>query len=533
MAYNSFSAGSRTSNVQDLKLVRVTRSTVSDFSSGNVIFNLANTALSFSDSALVPGTVYHYRIETGNSACSSSADVCGQSDSIIISAVGVPSAPTSLASALVAGSPGAYDLSWAAPSDTGQGNGSPSVVEVLTGYDVLQDGTLKASQAGTTYRLTGLVLGQSYVISVRAKNQAGQGLLLTSLTRKGVGYPSKPLFFTATVSAVDGPLKIRLNWATPSDTGQGNGNSDTQLTGYKVLLASANEVKVGSAWTSDFATSTTPLEVACANTAACSTTTVLTFGAARAKPYVMRVYAQNPVGYGALAEIWEQAVALPSAPLSLSALVTSPNQIKLSWMLPVDTGVGDQSRPLVSVYVQRSFGSANLDACTVNCTSCTGSCITSQIGACCSDTLASTTTSITLTNVPAAETRYYVRVKGGNDVGVGAASGVANEQVMMSSLTLVHSQVSLRANGMDLLGMCGILSAVTFSLSTYLFTSSGPFAFVSRKLTIRVSISRVCRSHQHLRHLRHHSQPSWPWIFCGLSLPTLVSALVRQTAGRL
>lgn len=371
--------------------------------------------------------MYHYKIETGNSACGASSDVCGSSATTSITAVGVPSAPTSFATALTADSPGEFALSWAAPSDSGQGNGSPSSVEAITEYQVHVDGTVVASQAGTTYQLTGLIVGQSYVIAVRANNQAGNGAL-SSLTRTGTGVPSAPLSFTATVSDVDGPLKIRLNWATPSDTGQGN--TDSPLKGYKVLLASSNEVQSGSDWTSDFATFTTPFEESCANTAACTTSTVLTFGAARATPYVMRVYAKNEIGYGAFAVAFEQAVDLPGVPLDLTAAVSAANAIKLTWVLPPDTGVGDQSRPLNSVFVERAYGSPDL-TCTITCSSCSGACITSQIGACCSETLPAASTTATITNVPAAETRYYFRVKGGNDVGLGGYSNIANEQVRL------------------------------------------------------------------------------------------------------
>lgn len=387
--------------------------------------DLANTALTFSDTGLTPGVVYYYKIETGNSACGASSDVCGDSATTSITAVGVPSAPTSFATALTADSPGEFALSWAAPSDSGQGNGSPSSVEVITEYQVLVDGIVVVSQAGTTYQLTGLTVGQSYVIAVRANNQAGNGAL-SSLTRTGTGVPSAPLSLTATVSTVDGPLKIRLEWATPSDTGQGN--TDAPLKGYKVLLASSNEVQSGAAWTSDFATFTTPFEESCANTAACTTSTVLTFSAARATPHVMRVIAKNEIGYGDFAEAFEQAVDLPGIPLNLTAAVSAANEITLTWDLPPDTGVGDQSRPLNSVFVERAYGSPDL-TCTTTCASCSGACITSQIGACCSVTLAAASTTVTITDVPAAETRYYFRVKGGNDVGLGGYSNIASEQV--------------------------------------------------------------------------------------------------------
>mmetsp|Transcript_43003 Transcript_43003/g.99515 ORF Transcript_43003/g.99515 Transcript_43003/m.99515 type:complete len:1770 (-) Transcript_43003:115-5424(-) len=192
-------------------------------------------------------------------------------------------------------------------------------------------------------------------------------------------------------------------------------------------LATGNEVEASGTWTSSFATFTTELNVSCANTTSCPTTHVLTFASARVTPHVVRVYAANIIGFGTYAETYEQAVDLPSAATGLTASVAAPNEIALSWILPSDTGVGDQSRALSSVLVDRTFGFENM-SCTTNCASCTDGCISSQLGACCSEALASTSTSVTVTNVPASETRYYFRVRTGNDVGFGDPSNTTNEQ---------------------------------------------------------------------------------------------------------
>jgi len=417
--------GSLTSSAGDLTNVSVTRSTASDFSSGNTVFYVASSALSFDDSGLTPGVTYYYKVETGNSACGSAA-VCGGSATTNIVAVGVPSAPTSFETSLIAALPAAFDLSWAAPVDTGQGNGAANTVEALINYDVLLDGVVQVTQTTLTHRITGLNIGQTYSIVVRANNQAGNGDQAT-LSRIGTGYPTAPESLAASVNTADGPLKIRFTWATPSSTGRGPLNQLEEIVGYRLELATGNEVEAGGDWTSSFATFTTELNVTCANTAACPTSHVLTFASARATPHVVRVFAANAIGFGASASTYEQAVDLPNAATALSASVSAPNEIALSWTLPSDTGVGDQTRPLTSVQVDRTFGFENM-SCTTNCASCTDSCITSQLGACCTESLAASSTSVTVTGVPASETRYYFRVRTGNDVGFGEASNTTNEQ---------------------------------------------------------------------------------------------------------
>ena len=72
-----------------------------------------------------------------------------------------PSTPTNLVASNITGN--SIDLSWDASTDN---------VEV-TGYDVIQDGILVATVAGTSYQVTGLSLNTSYVFNVKARDAAG------------------------------------------------------------------------------------------------------------------------------------------------------------------------------------------------------------------------------------------------------------------------------------------------------------------------------------------------------------------------
>ena len=72
-----------------------------------------------------------------------------------------PSAPTSLAASGTTQT--ATNLSWTASTDN----------VGVTGYDVYQGATLKASVTGTTYAVTGLTAATAYTFSVKAKDAAG------------------------------------------------------------------------------------------------------------------------------------------------------------------------------------------------------------------------------------------------------------------------------------------------------------------------------------------------------------------------
>jgi len=50
----------------------------------------------------------------------------------------------------------------------------------------------------------------------------------------------------------------------------------------------------------------------------------------------------------------EYAVDVPSIPLGLSASVVGVRLIRLNWITPVDTGVGDNSRPVVKFVLEQS-----------------------------------------------------------------------------------------------------------------------------------------------------------------------------------
>jgi hypothetical protein len=44
--------------------------------------------------------------------------------------------------------------------------------------------------------------------------------------------------------------------------------------------------------------------------------------------------------------VHEHGIVLPTKPVALSVIVSGENQLNVMWFQPVDTGIGDQSRPL-------------------------------------------------------------------------------------------------------------------------------------------------------------------------------------------
>jgi hypothetical protein len=228
------------------------------------------------------------------------------------------------------------------------------------------------------------------------------------------------------VNSVDGPLKIRLAWALPLDTGRGN--QVEPVTGYRLVLVN------GSTNGSD----SVIFEGTCVG-AAC--TAVAVFSAPNRFFHTFSITSKNQLEYGGPAALAQnQSIMTPSAPLNVTARVTAPQSIIIRWTMPTNTGVGDTTRVLLSYMVERCFGLADM--------SCTQSCGCSQSLYTCSDTvgdlcnhtgLTALTFSDTFRAVTSGPVRFYFRVRAQNDAGFGDPSTVVSEQ----SITVPASPTSL------------------------------------------------------------------------------------------
>jgi hypothetical protein len=238
------------------------------------------------------------------------------------------------------------------PLDTGQGNGRNNTAQPLLGYIILQKScylllpNCSATDAPLGF-VTGLngtfenfTSGRIYWFSVAAVNLAGSGPSV-NVSQITLFLPSPPLDFTATVT---GNLAILLSWKTPSDTGLGN--QIEPIIAYRVY----RDGSIGG-----FVAATAELIFE-----GLTNNLPLTYPASRKQPYYYVVTASNLLGYGKGVEFQafaqQAVVATPTIPQNLTARVVGVQLVQLTWSLPNDTGVGDQSWNLTGFDLQLALG---------------------------------------------------------------------------------------------------------------------------------------------------------------------------------
>jgi chitodextrinase len=140
-----------------------------------------------------------------------------------------PSAPTSLAASGT--TQATTNLSWTASTDN----------VGVTGYDVYQGATLKATVATTTYAVTGLTAATAYTFSVKAKDAAGN------------------------VSASSNVVNVTtLSNTVTYCTSQGNSTADEKI--GKVVFGTINNTSSGTAGYENFTAQSTNMVRGTANT---------------------------------------------------------------------------------------------------------------------------------------------------------------------------------------------------------------------------------------------------------------------------
>ena len=232
---------------------------------------------------------------------------------------------------------------------------------------------------------------------------------------------------TASVGANLGPLVIFLSWEIPDNTGQGVNDQVEPITEYSLYISDtpfvyndSNAILLQNGMKRNF---------------------TITFPQKRITPYYFMVNAANQLGYHPdnktfSAFLSEYAVDVPTIPLNLSARVVGQRLIELTWVQPVDTGVGDNSRPLVKFVLQQSTAS---DFSTVQTSYELGPAVTTLI----------------VTVPTSGPNPFYFRVAANNEVGQSANSVPASEQgitVPSSPTNLVATipaerQINIRWDG--------------------------------------------------------------------------------------
>ena len=265
--------------------------------------------------------------------------------------VSLPGSPAALSAAATA--VGAVSLTWQSPLDTGiNGTGRAILSYRLTASangTIVQTIVVEGSVHNATF--VGLDHFTVYFFAVFASNAAGESANSATVSFQPVALPTAPLSFAAAVSA---PLQILLAWSEPADTGRGGR--------FEPIIAYLVEQDSNGPSFSNAVT--IALGVSFCNSLG-SCTLAVNFSAARKAAYWFRVRAKNFLGFGNSSISSEQSITVASAVPKFSAFVNHSFQIQLSWLEPVDTGVGDTSRPLQGYIVEQSFGNSNFTLPTI------------------------------------------------------------------------------------------------------------------------------------------------------------------------
>lgn len=193
---------------------------------GVLVANTTTTSTAYSNTGLVEGICYAYKVSAINSV-----GIGNPSNIVYATTWTVPNSPTSLTTNAISSSQ--INLSWIAPTNTG---GTP-----ITGYMIQKRdscagsfSTLVAntSNTSTTYSNMGLVNGTCYQYRVFAHNAVGTSMESNNATGTTLQNP------TPTISLPSAPIGVgvvtksntalKVTWSTPSNTG------GASITGYQI-----------------------------------------------------------------------------------------------------------------------------------------------------------------------------------------------------------------------------------------------------------------------------------------------------------
>ena len=197
------------------------------------------TATTYAVSNLTASTVYSFTVRAKDASGNISVD----SNIVTITTLDIvvdttaPTAPTLVASGTTTTT---TNLSW---------SGATDAVSV-TGYDVYQNGTFKASTAGTTYAVTGLTAATPYTFYVIAKDAAGNASVASNTIN--VTTLSASLTYCASQgnSVVDEKIgKVVFGTINNTSTG-GTGYTNFTAISTNVTRGLAYNITITPAWTS-------------------------------------------------------------------------------------------------------------------------------------------------------------------------------------------------------------------------------------------------------------------------------------------
>ena len=355
--------------------------------SWTVVADAVSTATSATVTGLVNGTTYTYRV----AAITSYGLGAWSTPSSPVMPMTVPTAPTALAG--IRGD-SSVALTWTAPTD----NGGAAITDVLVEYRLTTSATWStfahAPTSASAINVNGLTNGASYEFRVRAVNAAGNSPLsnvagpLVPMTTA-----SAPLNLVGTF----GDSKVTLAWATPASNGGG------PISDYRIQY---REARAGAPWT------TVPH-------AASTATSIIVTGLANGTPYIFRVAAVNPVGFGATEETSRiTPMTIPGAPAIVSATPGNAS-VALAWRAPGSNGGGAISNYIIEYKV---------DGPSVTWTRF--------------PRVASSATTATVTSLTNG-TSYLFRVTAVNAAGIGPASNTSDPVMPVTVPTVAYGVVAV------------------------------------------------------------------------------------------
>ncbi len=193
-------------------LVRVERASDPGFSTGVTDFTAGAATTSYTDTAVVEGATYYYRVRAENDRT-----ISGWSNPVSITFTTVPAAPASLTATVtgpVSGPPAGVSLNWT--NTTSAALVTHMVVQRATdpGFTTgLADFPL--GPAATSYTDPAVTEGTTYYYRVRAENEASNSDWSNTVSLLYTTVPAAPGGLTATLT---GSSAVSLTWTAHTNT---------------------------------------------------------------------------------------------------------------------------------------------------------------------------------------------------------------------------------------------------------------------------------------------------------------------------
>ncbi|MFE3867580.1 reprolysin-like metallopeptidase [Flavobacterium sp. LS2P90] len=198
------------------------------------------TGTTYGVTGLTASTAYTFSVKAKDAAgnISAASNVVNVTTLAPVADTTAPTAPTTLAASGTTAT--TTNLSWTASTDN----------VGVTGYDVYQGATLKATVTTTTYSVAGLTAATAYTFSVKAKDAAGNISASSNVVNVTTATTALVYCTSQGNSVADEKIgKVQLGTIINTSTG-GTGYTDFTAISTNLTLATANTITITPAWTS-------------------------------------------------------------------------------------------------------------------------------------------------------------------------------------------------------------------------------------------------------------------------------------------